>query len=164
MFAAEKLGENTHVELAHLADVVRLVEFVHQRVKIGQQGNSGQVPLFVFARVDDLPARCGRVVECPGKGRRLPLVHPHVLLETEAFAIRKHQRFREQQWRARQHGRILRGRHLLLDEIHHLRVFYKALAHRLQDVVHHDGRGLTLDDGLARRVHLVLGKVVGVVR
>ena len=162
LVATEKLAENTHVELPHLADVIRLVELVQQGMNIGQQGNGGQVALFVLARVDDLPSRCGRVVECPGKGRCLALVHPHVLLEAEAFAIGKQQRFREQERRARQHGRILRGRHLLLDEIHHLRVFYEAHALRFQNVVHHDGRGLALYDGLARCVHLVLGQVVGV--
>ena len=120
------------------------------------------MPLFVFARVNDLPTRCWRVVQRAGKGRSLALVHPHILLEAEAFAIRKQQRFREQQRRARQHGRILRGRHLLLDEVHHLWILDEALAHRLQNVVHHDGRGLTLDNGLACGVHLVFGQVVGV--
>ena len=41
LVAAEELGENTHVQLAHLADVVRLVKLVHQWMSIGQQGNRG---------------------------------------------------------------------------------------------------------------------------
>ena len=52
---------------------------------------------------------------------------------------------------------------MLPDDVHHLRVFDEALAHRLEDVVHHDGRGLTFGDGLTRGVHLVPGQVVGVV-
>ena len=121
------------------------------------------MPLFVLARVDDLPTRGGRTVQSPGKGRCLALVHPHVLLEAEALAIREEQRLAEQQRRARQHGGIFRSGHMLLDEFHHLRVFDQALAHRLENVVHHDGRGLALGDGLARRVHFVLNQVVGVV-
>jgi hypothetical protein len=107
--------QNVHVELAHLADVVGLVELVDEGMNVGQQGNGRNVLLLVFARVDDLPTRSGRAVERAGKGRGLALVHPHVLLEAEALAIREEQRLREQQRRARQHGRIFRARHLLLD-------------------------------------------------
>ena len=47
-----------------------------------------------------------------------------------------------------------------LDNIEHLGILDEALAQRLQDVVHHHGRGLAFGHGVARRVHLVFGKVI----
>ena len=99
----------------------------------------------------------GRPVQRAGKGGVLALIHPHVLLEAQAFAIRKEQRLGEQQRSARQDRRVVRAGHLLLDELHHLGIFDQALAHRLEDVVHHHGRGLALGDGFARGVQFVLG-------
>ena len=160
--ASEDLYQNAQVELSHLADVVGLVELVHQGVNVGQQGHGRNVLLLVFERIDDLPARRGWAVHGPGEGRGLTLVHPDVLLEAEALAIGEKQRLGEQERRAGQYRGVLRDGHLLLDEFHDLGVFDKALAHRLEDVVHHDGGGLALGDGFARGVHLVPGQVIGV--
>ncbi len=129
-------------------------------MNVGQQRNGGDVLLLVHARIDDLPARRGRAVERAGKGRGLALVHPDVLLEAEALAIGKEHRLREQQRRARHHRRVFVAVICALTTVQHLRILDQAFAHRLQDVVHHHGRGLALGHGIARGVHLVLGQVI----
>jgi hypothetical protein len=45
----------------------------------------------------------------PAKGGGLALVHPHVLLEAEAFAIGKEERLGEQERGAGQDGRVVRA-------------------------------------------------------
>jgi len=82
------------IELADLADVIRLVELVDERMNVGQQGHRGNLFAFVGARVLNLPGGGRRPIEGSRKGGCLTLVHPHILLEAQALAIRKEQRFR----------------------------------------------------------------------
>ena len=104
----------------------------------------------------------GGLVEGAGEGGGLALVHPHVLLEAEAFAIGEEQGLGEQQGSAGHDGRVLRAGHLVFEDVHDFGILDQAFAHRLEDVVHHDGRGLAFGDGVAGGVHLVFGEVVGV--
>ena len=150
------------IELANLADVVGLVDLVDEGMNVWHQGHGGSVPVLVFAGVDDLPTGCGRVVEGSGKCGGLSLVHPYVLLEAQALAIGEEQGLGEQERGAGEDGGTVRGGHLLLGKFHHFGVFDEALAHGLEDVVHHDSSGLAFGDGIAGGVELVFGEVVGV--
>ena len=107
IIATEKLGENVHIELSHLAYVISLVERVDQRMDIGKQRHGRRVLSLVFARIENLPAGCGRAIERAGKCSGLALIHPYILLKAEPFAIGEEQRLGEQQRRASQHRRIV---------------------------------------------------------
>ena len=52
---------------------------------------------------------------------------------------------------------------MLLDEVDHLGVLEQAVAHRLENVVHHDGGGLALGDRLAGGVELIFCQMSGIV-
>ena len=99
------------------------------------------------------------MVESTGKRGILSRIHPDILLEAEAFAVRKHHGLREQQRSAGENGGIARARHLFFEGFDHFRVFEQAAAHGLENVVHHDGRGLAFGNGLAGGVELILGDV-----
>ena len=118
--------------------------------------------LLVFEGVDDLPGGGGRAVERAGEGSGLALVHPQILLEAEAFAVGKDERLGEQDGSAGEDGGVVRACHLAFDEVHNLGILDEAFAHGLEDVIHHDGGGLSLGDGVAGGVELVFGDVVGV--
>ena len=96
----------------------------------------------------------------PAKAASLSLVHPHILLEAEALAIGKEKRLGEQERSAGEHRGAAGAGHLLLDQVHDLGIFDEAFAHGLEDVVHHDGGGLALGDGIAGGVEFVFGEVV----
>ncbi len=84
------------------------------------------------------------------------------MLEAETLTIREEERLGEQERGTGHDGRVVRAIHLILDELHDFGVLEQAFAHGLEDVVHHDGGGLTLGYGFAGGVHLVLGEVVNV--
>ena len=160
--AGEDFGQDVQIELSHLADVVGLVKLVDQGMNVGKQRHGRDVPLLVFAGVDDFPGGRGGMVEGSGEGGSLALVHPHILLEAEAFAIGKEKRFGEQERRAGENRGVFRGRHLLLDEVQNLRVLDEASAQGFEDIVHHDGGSLAFGYSFAGGIHLVLGQMVGV--
>ena len=129
----------------------------------GSSGTGGKWPFSYSRGLMISQVDVGGRSRAPAKAACLALVHPDILLEAEAFAVREHQRLGEQQRSARQNGGVSRARHLLLDDVDDFRIFEQAVAHRLEDVVHHDGRGLALGDGFAGGVELVLGQMGGVV-
>ena len=131
-------------------------------MNIGHERNGRSLPALVFAGVDDLPSGGGRAVESSRKSGIASIVHPQVLLETEALAIGKQERLGEQERGAGEHRGAAGVGHLLFGKIHDLRIFDEAFAHGLEDVVHHDGGGLAFGNGVAGGVELVFGEVVGV--
>ena len=67
ILAAEDSGENVHVELAHLTDVIGTIECVDEGMNVGQQRDNGQMALLVFAWIDDLPTDVGGRSSAPVK-------------------------------------------------------------------------------------------------
>lgn len=163
VFAAEEFEENLQIELADLADVVRLVEVVEEGVKVSHLRNGRGVLLFVLEGVEDLPGGGGWVVEHAGKGSVAALVHPDVLLEAKAVAIGEEHGLGEHERRAGHDGGTrIAGRNLASEEVNDFGVADEGFAGGLEKVVGEDGSGLTFEDSFAGVVHLVAGDVVEV--
>jgi len=98
------------------------------------------------------------MVENAGKCCCLALVHPDILLEAEAFPVGEEKGLGKQDWSAGEDGGVVRACHLAFDEVHNLGILDEALAHWLEDVVHHHGCSLAFDDSIAGGIELVFAR------